>query len=218
MFAVVWLLPSVAVLLPVAACNVARSNLPGHVLASTRSAATRLSAAAARLLPACSGPCTGVNRYVRRHCNATLWCPVLRSAFLFTFAHMLAHSGAPGLLPSCCSVVMHRHCSALPDNSGVDSALRGVHCTAVSLPGAHGVRAAGDANAWRLLGAAHAENDDDRQAIAAMLRALEAAPGSPDVLLALGVSHVNELHEGEAVDYLMQCAPPSCCSKFQVQL
>eukprot|EP00892_Ulva_mutabilis_P005938 jgi/Ulvmu1/3716/UM170_0022.1 len=62
----------------------------------------------------------------------------------------------------------------------------------------------GDANAWRLLGAAHAENDDDRQAIAAMLRALDAAPGSPDVLLALGVSHVNELHEGEAVGYLMQ--------------
>ena len=66
---------------------------------------------------------------------------------------------------------------------------------------------AGDANAWRLLGAAHAENDNDNQAIAAMLRALDAAPGSPDVLLALGVSHVNELHDGEAVDYLMQCAP-----------
>lgn len=42
-----------------------------------------------------------------------------------------------------------------------------------------------------------------------MLRALGAAPGSPDVLLALGVSHVNELHEGEAVDYLMQCVPPA---------
>lgn len=35
------------------------------------------------------------------------------------------------------------------------------------------------------------------QAIAAMLRALEADPKDPDVLLALGVSHVNELDMGE---------------------
>ena len=64
--------------------------------------------------------------------------------------------------------------------------------------------------AWRLLGAAHAENDDDAQAIAAALRALEAAPNNAGVLLALGVSHVNELQEGQAVSYLLRFA--LCCS------
>lgn len=61
-----------------------------------------------------------------------------------------------------------------------------------------------------MLGTAHAENDDDRQAIAAMGRALRADPHNPAVLLALGVSHVNELQEGQAVQYLMRCAPRSC--------
>lgn len=64
----------------------------------------------------------------------------------------------------------------------------------------------GDAQAWRLLGAAHAENDNDAQAIAAALRALDAAPSNAGVLLALGVSHVNELQEGEAVGYLLRSA------------
>jgi peroxin-5 len=81
---------------------------------------------------------------------------------------------------------------------------------------------AGNAYAWRMLGTAHAENDDDKQAIAAMAKALAADPNNPDVLLALGVSHVNELHEGEAVKYLMRCvtnnrgelvAPILCCVK-----
>lgn len=44
-----------------------------------------------------------------------------------------------------------------------------------------------------------------------MGRALQAAPNSLDVMLALGVSHVNELHEGEAVEYLMRCATSSRC-------
>jgi peroxin-5 len=35
------------------------------------------------------------------------------------------------------------------------------------------------------------------QAIAAMLRALNADPKDMDVLLALGVSHVNELDQGQ---------------------
>lgn len=61
----------------------------------------------------------------------------------------------------------------------------------------------GNTEAWRLLGTAHAENDDDRQAIAAMARALAAQPDSLDVMLSLGVSHVNELDEGQAVGYLM---------------
>ncbi|GAX85689.1 hypothetical protein CEUSTIGMA_g13104.t1 [Chlamydomonas eustigma] len=56
--------------------------------------------------------------------------------------------------------------------------------------------------AWRLLGTVHAENDDDQQAIAAMVKALNADPQGLDVLLSLGVSHTNELDTGEAVGYL----------------
>ncbi|CAO2207156.1 unnamed protein product [Urochloa humidicola] len=55
---------------------------------------------------------------------------------------------------------------------------------------------------WRLLGVTHAENDDDQQAIAAMMRAQEANPTNLEVLLALGVSHTNELEQGEALRYL----------------
>ncbi|KAI4975146.1 hypothetical protein ZWY2020_048753 [Hordeum vulgare] len=59
-----------------------------------------------------------------------------------------------------------------------------------------------NAEGWRLLGATHAENDDDQQAIAAMLRAQEANPTNLEVLLSLGVSHTNELEQGEALRYL----------------
>ncbi|XP_066330802.1 peroxisome biogenesis protein 5 isoform X2 [Miscanthus floridulus] len=59
-----------------------------------------------------------------------------------------------------------------------------------------------NAEGWRLLGVTHAENDDDQQAIAAMMRALEANPTNLEVLLALGVSHTNELEQGEALRYL----------------
>ncbi|GLC64505.1 hypothetical protein PLESTF_000173300 [Pleodorina starrii] len=59
-----------------------------------------------------------------------------------------------------------------------------------------------NAEAWRLLGTVHAENDDDRQAIAAMMRAHTADPRDPEVLLALGVSHTNELSQWEAVRHL----------------
>ncbi|AQK58227.1 Peroxisome biogenesis protein 5 [Zea mays] len=67
-----------------------------------------------------------------------------------------------------------------------------------------------NAEGWRLLGITHAENDDDQQAIAAMMRALEANPTNLEVLLALGVSHTNgyllaidaELEQGEALRYL----------------
>ncbi|KAG5376099.1 hypothetical protein IGI04_040695 [Brassica rapa subsp. trilocularis] len=48
-----------------------------------------------------------------------------------------------------------------------------------------------NAEGWRLLGVTHAENDDDQQAIAAMMRAHEADPSNLEVLLALGVSHTN---------------------------
>jgi len=56
--------------------------------------------------------------------------------------------------------------------------------------------------AWRLLGTVHAENDDDKQAIAAMLRALKADPENMDVLLSLGVSHTNELDQEQALGHL----------------
>nr|CAB3481340.1 unnamed protein product [Digitaria exilis] len=59
-----------------------------------------------------------------------------------------------------------------------------------------------NAEGWRLLGVTHAENDDDQQAIAAMMRAHEANPTNLEVLLALGVSHTNELDQGEALRYL----------------
>ena len=53
------------------------------------------------------------------------------------------------------------------------------------------------ADAWRMLGRCHTENDEDRRAIACWLRSLERDPFSPETLLALGVAYVNELdHEG----------------------
>ncbi|XP_057474048.1 peroxisome biogenesis protein 5-like isoform X1 [Actinidia eriantha] len=59
-----------------------------------------------------------------------------------------------------------------------------------------------NAEGWRLLGIAHAENDDDQQAIAAMMRAQEVDPTNLEVLLALGVSHTNELEQAAALKYL----------------
>ncbi|KAF8414342.1 hypothetical protein HHK36_002343 [Tetracentron sinense] len=59
-----------------------------------------------------------------------------------------------------------------------------------------------NAEGWRLLGITHAENDDDQQAIASMMRAEEADPTNLEVLLALGVSHTNELEQAAALKYL----------------
>ncbi|XP_071692976.1 peroxisome biogenesis protein 5-like isoform X2 [Rutidosis leptorrhynchoides] len=59
-----------------------------------------------------------------------------------------------------------------------------------------------NAEGWRLLGVAHAENDDDQQATASMMRAQEADPTNLEVLLALGVSHTNELEQQAALKYL----------------
>ncbi|XP_058114442.1 peroxisome biogenesis protein 5 [Magnolia sinica] len=59
-----------------------------------------------------------------------------------------------------------------------------------------------NAEGWRLLGITHAENDDDQQAIASMMRAHEADPTNLEVLLALGVSHTNELERSAALKYL----------------
>lgn len=59
-----------------------------------------------------------------------------------------------------------------------------------------------NSEAWRLLGTVQAENDDDKQAIAAMNRALAADPQNPEVLLSLGVSHTNELDQDHAIYFL----------------
>ncbi|XP_043700533.1 peroxisome biogenesis protein 5 isoform X1 [Telopea speciosissima] len=59
-----------------------------------------------------------------------------------------------------------------------------------------------NAEGWRLLGITHAENDDDQQAIASMMRAQEVDPTNLEVLLALGVSHTNELEQAAALKFL----------------
>jgi peroxin-5 len=55
--------------------------------------------------------------------------------------------------------------------------------------------------AWRLLGEAHAENDDDVQAIAAMREAHRRDPLDAEVALQLAVSHTNELEKTEAIEH-----------------
>ena len=55
---------------------------------------------------------------------------------------------------------------------------------------------------WRLLSTVHAENDDDRRAIAAATKAHEADPSDLEALLSLGVSHTNELDAEEATGFM----------------
>tara|TARA_B100001540_G_scaffold156644_1_gene138753 strand:- start:122 stop:2407 length:2286 start_codon:yes stop_codon:yes gene_type:complete len=55
--------------------------------------------------------------------------------------------------------------------------------------------------AWRLLGEAHAENDDDVRAIAAMREAHRLDPLDAQVALQLAVSHTNELEKTEAIQH-----------------
>ena len=58
------------------------------------------------------------------------------------------------------------------------------------------------ADAWRMLGKCHTENDEDQKAIVCWLRSLERDPFSPETLLALGVAYVNELDHERAVETL----------------
>lgn len=58
------------------------------------------------------------------------------------------------------------------------------------------------ADAWRMLGKCHTENDEDQRAITCWLRSLERDPFSPETLLALGVSYVNELNHERAIEML----------------
>ncbi|CAI5514635.1 unnamed protein product [Closterium sp. Naga37s-1] len=89
-----------------------------------------------------------------------------------------------------------------PFQQGQDLFRRGLLSEAILALEAEVLRNEGNAEAWRLLGVSHAENDDDRQAIAAMTRARDADPTNLDVLLALGVSHTNELEQAEALYHL----------------
>ena len=57
-------------------------------------------------------------------------------------------------------------------------------------------------SAWLMLGRCHAENDQDREAIACLETAVEKDPYSLEALLALGVSYVNELNHVKALTVL----------------
>ncbi|XP_027333558.1 peroxisome biogenesis protein 5 isoform X2 [Abrus precatorius] len=89
-----------------------------------------------------------------------------------------------------------------PLKEGLDLFRKGLLSEAVLALEAEVLKNPENAEGWRLLGIAHAENDDDQQAIAAMMRAQEADPTNLEVLLALGVSHTNELEQMAALKYL----------------
>jgi peroxin-5 len=61
---------------------------------------------------------------------------------------------------------------------------------------------ADDARAWRMLGRCHAESDQDREAILCLEEAVDRDPYATDALLALAVSHVNELNHAKALEAL----------------
>lgn len=89
-----------------------------------------------------------------------------------------------------------------PLKEGQDLFRKGLLSEAVLALEAEVLKNPENSEGWRLLGIAHAENDDDQQAIAAMMRAQEADPANLEVLLALGVSHTNELEQAAALKYL----------------
>jgi peroxin-5 len=55
---------------------------------------------------------------------------------------------------------------------------------------------------WRYLGSCHAENDEDKQAIVCLQKAVECDPYNLEGLLALGTSYVNELDSESALKML----------------
>ncbi|KMZ61554.1 Peroxisomal targeting signal 1 receptor, partial [Zostera marina] len=89
-----------------------------------------------------------------------------------------------------------------PLGKGQDLFRKGLLSEAVLALEAEVMKNPNNAEGWRLLGITHAENDDDQQAIASMWQAQEADPTNLEVLLALGVSHTNELEKSEALKYL----------------
>jgi peroxin-5 len=56
--------------------------------------------------------------------------------------------------------------------------------------------------AWRMLGACHAENDEDKRAIYCLNKCLDCDPYNLEALLALGTSYVNELDSVKALETL----------------
>lgn len=91
---------------------------------------------------------------------------------------------------------------ANPLKEGQELFRRGLLSEAVLALEAEVLKNPDNAEGWRLLGITHAENDDDRQSIASMVRARDAEPTNIEVLLSLGVSHTNELEQQEALKYL----------------
>eukprot|EP01018_Ginkgo_biloba_P032694 Gb_28314 [translate_table: standard] len=89
-----------------------------------------------------------------------------------------------------------------PLKEGQELFRRGLLSEAVLALEAEVLKNPDNAEGWRLLGITHAENDDDQQAIASMVRARDADPTNLEVLLALGVSHTNELEQAAALKYL----------------
>jgi hypothetical protein len=55
---------------------------------------------------------------------------------------------------------------------------------------------------WRLLGQCHAENEEETQAIAALLKAVEFDPYNLEALLLLAVSHTNDGEQSRALNFL----------------
>lgn len=91
---------------------------------------------------------------------------------------------------------------ANPMKEGQELFRRGLLSEAVLALEAEVMKNPENAEGWRLLGITHAENDDDKQSIASMVRARDADPTNVEVLLSLGVSHTNELEQREALKYL----------------
>ncbi|KAL5729687.1 Peroxisomal membrane signal receptor PTS1 [Ranunculus cassubicifolius] len=89
-----------------------------------------------------------------------------------------------------------------PLKEGQDLFRKGLLSEAVLALEAEVLKNPENSEGWRLLGITHAENDDDQQAIASMMRAQEVDPTNLEVLLALGVSHTNELEQAAALKYL----------------
>mmetsp|Transcript_7314 Transcript_7314/g.10210 ORF Transcript_7314/g.10210 Transcript_7314/m.10210 type:complete len:654 (-) Transcript_7314:442-2403(-) len=58
------------------------------------------------------------------------------------------------------------------------------------------------AEGWRYLGQCHADEEEERQAIAALLKCLECDPYNLHALMMLGVSYTNDLEEARALNYL----------------
>lgn len=61
-----------------------------------------------------------------------------------------------------------------------------------------------NASAWKMLGKAHAESDQDQKAISCLEEAVKIDPFSPDSLLALAVSNLNEINHERALSCMKE--------------